>query len=497
MKIVNKKRNSTGKIITVLVMLVIVVGCLCGCGDTAPKGKTVAEKYSDAQALLSVGKYADAATAFEELGSYEESAMLMVYCRAAAAGERGDYTECFSGFNLLGNNYKDVKLMVPYYEARQYEDEVRREAAGGDYLHLYYAAQKYDAISAVKDSKDRAKACRDTMYDKAMEYKTAGRYEKAWELFFALGNYKDSAAQNDECRELAKQRDYDAALALKNGGKYEEAIAAFEALGDFSDSRTQITDTKYVKANALKAAGDYAGAYAIYAAITGYKDVDSIIADDENISAVAARLAAYKTPGNYVTFGSYYQSNNSTKEPVEWLVLDYDASTNRALLISRYALDCKKYNEKRVDITWEKCTLRSWLNGKFLQAAFSAEEQKAIPTVTVSADKNPSFSTSPGNATQDKVFLLSIAEVNKYFKNDEARKCAPTQYAINNKAGKSSSYKVDGKATCFWWLRSPGCNSRLTTDVYDGGTVDYDGLIVDYSLEAVRPALYIDLNLLP
>ena len=34
------------------------------------------------------------------------------------------------------------------------------------------------------------------------------------------------------------------------------------------------------------------------------------------------------------------------------------------------------------------CTLRTWLNGTLLQAAFSAEEQKRLQTVTVSADKN-------------------------------------------------------------------------------------------------------------
>ncbi|MBO2517648.1 MAG: serine/threonine protein kinase, partial [Clostridiales bacterium] len=123
--------------------------------------------------------------------------------------------------------------------------------------------------------------------------------------------------------------------------------------------------------------------------------------------------------------------------------------------------------------------------------------QKAIPTVTVSADKNPSYSTNPGNATQDKVFCLSITEVNKYFKNDEARKCAPTQYAINNNAYTSGSYKVDGKATCYWWLRSPVNFGKYAAIVNLGGTVYSSGDGVNRSDNAVRPALYIDLNLIP
>ena len=39
--------------------------------------------------------------------------------------------------------------------------------------------------------------------------------------------------------------------------------------------------------------------------------------------------------------------------------------------------------------------------------------------MTVEAHVNPRFNTNPGNATQDKIFLLSIDEVNKYLENLE------------------------------------------------------------------------------
>ena len=35
-----------------------------------------------------------------------------------------------------------------------------------------------------------------------------------------------------------------------------------------------------------------------------------------------------------------------------------------------------------------------------LGSAFSANEKAMIPTVTVSADKNPDYNTNPSNATQ-------------------------------------------------------------------------------------------------
>ena len=41
-------------------------------------------------------------------------------------------------------------------------------------------------------------------------------------------------------------------------------------------------------------------------------------------------------------------------------------------------------------------------------------EKEKIPLTDVSADINPEFNTNAGNATQDKVFLLSIIEAEKY-----------------------------------------------------------------------------------
>jgi hypothetical protein len=45
--------------------------------------------------------------------------------------------------------------------------------------------------------------------------------------------------------------------------------------------------------------------------------------------------------GKYVSFGNYYQENENSKDPIEWLVLDIDTENKKALLISRYALDSK------------------------------------------------------------------------------------------------------------------------------------------------------------
>ena len=189
----------------------------------------------------------------------------------------------------------------------------------------------------------------------------------------------------------------------------------------------------------------------------------------------------------YIIFGAYQQDNNTAngKENIEWLVLE--VKDGKALVISKYALDCKQYNTNDTDVTWEACTLRRWLNNDFLGAAFSADEKAMIPTITVSSDKNPEYSTNPGNATQDQVFLLSITEANKYFSSDRARQCEPTDFAVANGARES-----DG-GNCCWWLRSPGFAQNY------GESVDIDGDVglchyVTFENYAVRPALWIDLN---
>ena len=159
------------------------------------------------------------------------------------------------------------------------------------------------------------------------------------------------------------------------------------------------------------------------------------------------------------------------------------------MVISRYALDYKPYNTANYGVTWETCTLRTWLNQDFLNAAFSSTEQAMIPTVTVTADKNPSrWSTADlGNATQDKVFLLSIVEANEYFVTDSARKCNHTAYANAQKGG------MAGNEQSQWWLRTPGDKQLWAAYVGYKGKVSESGMEVISTYYAVRPALWIEL----
>lgn len=147
--------------------------------------------------------------------------------------------------------------------------------------------------------------------------------------------------------------------------------------------------------------------------------------------------------------------------------------------------------------------MRTWLNGTFYNKAFSSAEQAAILTTNVDNSKNQCYSgwnTSGGNNTQDKVFLLSYAEANKYFgvthdttSNTKSR-VAPTAYAIAQGAYTHSSNKTaDGTDAGWWWLRSPGFYQSSAAGVRTDGSLNY--YRVDDASGSVRPALWVNLNL--
>lgn len=189
--------------------------------------------------------------------------------------------------------------------------------------------------------------------------------------------------------------------------------------------------------------------------------------------------------GGYITFGAYEQDNNTDngKEEIEWLVLD--VQDGKALVISKYALEVQQYNTDHMDVTWETCSLRQWLNNDFINSAFSDDEKTMIPTVMVLVDKNSTYNTNQGNTTEDKIFLLSVTEAKKYFDSNYTRQCEPTDYLVAKWYG-SSDY-------CSWWLRSLGCYYNIVGYVDNDGEVDECGTSVG-GHEAVRPALWIDLK---
>ncbi len=216
-----------------------------------------------------------------------------------------------------------------------------------------------------------------------------------------------------------------------------------------------------------------------------------------------AEPEAIRTAGEYVTFGRYPQTKDGKDEtPIEWLVLDYDEENQRVLLLSRYGLDAKAYHSKEGAITWEKCSLRKWLNNGFMELAFKRKEQKAILVTKVENGKEQGYQNIDGGKdTEDQVFLLSFQEANRYFGvqyNEEnmAARMHPTDYAVGKGIDPMtySSFLTEyGETTADWWLRSPGKNPECAMEIHAPGEA-LNSRYARHERMCIRPAIWVDLN---
>ena len=369
-----------------------------------------------------------------------------------------------------------------------------------------------DADSLVEKCLDNAEICRkDALYNSArsqMSQNTISCYESAIRMLESIPGWKDADEQiyacqkkveelkaKDEAERLeAERKEEEHRIAVEKAKKKAKkvfisiaSVACVCAVFLILLKTVIIPQYKLNKATQLIDSGDYKTACMLLDGLS-YKD------SAEKLKSAKQALIKTAKVGDIVYFGTYEQDNDTTngKEDIEWLVLAKE--NNRILVVSDKALDCKPYNQSRDYVTWETCSLRNWLNNDFINAAFTAEERAKIPTVTVSADKNPEYNTNPGNATKDKVFLLSIVEAEKYFTSDEARMCVPTEYAISNGAYTSGSYTKGGKATCWWWLRSLGWNRNYAARVNLFGSVNMSGHNANYDNTSVRPAMWITID---
>ena len=91
--------------------------------------------------------------------------------------------------------------------------------------------------------------------------------------------------------------------------------------------------------------------------------------------------------------------------PIHWRVADSRGKLR--LLLAEDAFLERAYNDLRVDVSWKTSTLRRWLNGEFLETAFSREERMCVISGRVDNPRNPGFFTQGGAPSMDKVFILT------------------------------------------------------------------------------------------
>jgi tetratricopeptide (TPR) repeat protein len=401
------------------------------------------------------------------------SAELNLTCEADLANEQ-------TRFNNNSNYTKAIRFATPEQKARYtgYDKSVAdrleeerlaaeqavAEKAEQERIAAAEKAEQERIAAAEKAEQERvvaekarieAENARRETYDKAFQLgqsaKSATKLHQTVELFKQLGDYQDAPMQVERFTPLAKKArnrliairsiaitatiavilivtlviipttDYDKAVMLMESGQYDEAITVFEALGDYKDSKDKAVQS-------------------------------------------AKEFLKIAVVGDIVTFGE-----------CKWRVLD--KTDSKLLIITSRILEKRAYNDGSGDNTWERCTLRSYLNNTFYNR-FNDKEKALIADTKVF---NEEYGTIGVNNTQDKIFLLSINEVQSYFKNDKTR----------------VAY-FDSKAD-WWWLRSAYNDS--SDGVTNGGMCVFpNGSIHAFVDDAayrerggVRPALWLNL----
>lgn len=386
-------------------------------------------------------------------------------------------------------------------------------------------------------------------YKKAIGLADDAQYEQAITLLEELGEYKDSDTKISEIKHsqaiaLIEEERYDEAYALLKkigqeeeiysnkreraselleSGDYESAYALLEEVGDTEEVRNNKHRRikEYIQLGELDSAlflleeiGDreeniptkYDLAVALLNA-KRYNEANLLLIDVDYKDSKEKRNEALRTllskKGSIVSFGAYEQDNEvaNGEEPIDWIVLKVEG--NRALVISKYLLDCIQYSRNdasdkadrlandfgweavcemcKLDSVWATCYLRSWLNTVFYSSAFNSDEQTMISATTIIAEKKPIYSANTPKDSKDKVFIFNSEEALLYLDSNEARKGETTAYAHDARGG-----------SVFWWLRSSGEHAVKAPVVWTDGSISEGGLnICGDDDVSVRPAMYI------
>lgn len=210
--------------------------------------------------------------------------------------------------------------------------------------------------------------------------------------------------------------------------------------------------------------------------------------------------------GDIVCFGTYEQDGLTENGPekIRWRVLE--KKNGRLLVITEKVIAFQEYNKDKIhtnyppDVTWEQCTLRTWLNNDFYNSVFTDNEKNQIPTVNVHTEgRNYYATTTGGNDTKDKMFCLSLEEAATYLKTTEGAVAYATRQVLLEEDWttieqiKSGEVNLD-TTTDSYWLRTPGdYGNSFAMHIELDGEVNFDGRTVNSSC-GVRPSTYIEIN---
>jgi len=145
-------------------------------------------------------------------------------------------------------------------------------------------------------------------------------------------------------------------------------------------------------------------------------------------------LPVIENIGQVVEFGVW------RGEPIKWRVLDIQ--DGRALVLAEDILAVRQFAELKslensdYKMTWEDSDIRKWLSEDFFDEAFSKNEQNAILLTKFINPDRRMFPAEGEGDTNDKIFLLRLDEINKYFPKNAV-------YYYNNNYYYNEDYQND------------------------------------------------------
>ena len=241
--------------------------------------------------------------------------------------------------------------------------------------------------------------------------------------------------------------------------------------------------------------------------VTGYKKIDGKHCFFDKDGAYDPSYYDFSNAkvGDIIYFGNYEQDNDTSngKERIAWKVMEKKGS--KLLLLSEKVLDCKKFNETEVYVTWATSDLRAWLNKEFRNTAFLKGEREMIVKSKITTPDNEEWETDCGANTTDQVFVLCAEDAEKYFPTEEYHATKPIPYDYTgSKEGVAKPTKyaaAQGVACaytdewydgcCEYWLRTAGADNTFFTYISDVGTYYSGGNGICNTNVGVRPAIWI------
>lgn len=347
------------------------------------------------------------------------------------------------------------------------------------------------------------------VYDRAVEIAKSAtsmaEFQNAANMFASIEQFEDAAEKREECQQSAEkcrlaiveadnERAYNVAIEHMRWNRYAEALRRLEEITGWKDAdklagvcREKIEVQKKAQKKIAKYAKIVLPAVAVL--VIAILVISNLVRNSTFLKEKKEDFSAAQV-GQRIEFGTYEQDNirydetKKGKDPIYWIVLE--KQDDRILVVSSLILDIHSYDESYSDVvTWEKCSLRRWLNNTFINNAFNATERKLILEAEVPADKYPDCDTDPGNATTDHIFLLSASEYLKYFSTNKSRF---SEYA--------DIMREDRGGYTYWWLRTPGegyFGSGQTQVSCDSGNM-ISGLGNTDADCGVRPAMWLSLK---